>query len=371
VSLIDSNNNLFELNTAEEPGDAGLTFTRAHENKILSNTVRGSSDCAIFLEFSNGNTIEANNLAVNIDAGEKPNTCGIDLAHSDGNLVTSNNASNTLTIGINLESSSNNQITKNIASGNKAEGIVVGDADVGANLIDANTANTNLGDGIVVGNGGHTISNNTAKSNQGWGIYAAPGNTDGGGNIASGNTEPTQCFGVVCFAAPVSCETPVVVSAEADSWIAEDNVNSNFGTDSILKVRSKGPANNFRALVRFRLPARPDECQQVREAKLQLYAASGTTGRTIHALQVAGGWSESEVTWATQPGTTGVPATADSGLGTLEWDVTSQVQAMYLGSNNGFLIRDEVEGDVASPEQSFHGHEKTPDAPPALVITFQ
>jgi parallel beta-helix repeat protein len=372
VSVVDSNNNWFELNTLEQPGDAAFKLTRAHENQILRNTVRGASDCAIFLEFSNSNTVQGNDLAAN--AAEQANTCGIDLAHSDRNLVQSNNASNTTSIGINLEDASDNQIVANIVSRNKAQGIyVVAEAEAGAanpNLIDRNIANSNLGDGILVASGGHTIRNNTASSNDGWGIHAAPGNTDGGGNVASGNAEITQCFGIICHEAPVACGGTAVISADADSWVAEGNVNSNFGTDSILKVRSKSPANNFGALVRFRLPPMPEGCQ-VAEARLQLYAASATTGRTIQALRIVDDWTESGVTWANQPGTTGVAAIAGSGLGTIEWVVTTQVQAMYSDSNNGFLIRDAVDGDVASPEQSFHGREKTPDHPPALVITFQ
>lgn len=372
MSVVDSNSNRFELNTAEQPGDAGFKLTQAHDNQIQGNTVRGASDCAIFLEFSNGNTVRDNDLAANVAAGEAANTCGIDLAHSDRNLVQSNNASNTTSMGINLEDASDNQIVENIASGNKAQGIyIVAGAEVSAaNLIDRNIASNNLGNGIAVAGGGHTIRSNTANGNSGWGIHAAPGITDGGGNLASGNAESTQCFGILCNQAPLACGATTVVSADADSWIAEDNVGSNFGTDAILKVRSKSPANNFRALVRFSLPPMPAGCQ-VAEARLQLYAPSATTARTIQALRVVDGWTESEVTWGNQPGTTGVAAIAGSGLGTLEWVVTTQVQAMYSGSNNGFLIRDAADGDVASPEQSFHGREKAPDHPPALVITFQ
>ncbi len=68
----------------------------------------------------------------------------------------------------------------------------------GGNLIEGNTANDNLGDGIAVGGGGHTIADNAAYNNAAFGITAAEGNIDGGGNTASGNGEPLQCVGVVC-----------------------------------------------------------------------------------------------------------------------------------------------------------------------------
>ena len=48
--------------------------------------------------------------------------------------------------------------------------------------------------------GSWRIRNNRANNNDGWGINAAPGNVDGGGNRASGNAEPAQCFGVRCTA---------------------------------------------------------------------------------------------------------------------------------------------------------------------------
>jgi hypothetical protein len=45
----------------------------------------------------------------------------------------------------------------------------------------------------------------------------------------------------------------------------------------------------------------------------------------------------------------------------------AHVQAMYAGSNNGFLIRDAVESQDS--EQQFHSREKS-QSPPQLVIRF-
>jgi large repetitive protein len=71
---------------------------------------------------------------------------------------------------------------------------------------------------------------------------------------------------------------------------------------TILKVNSKS-GDNARALVRFNLPQVPADC------------------------------TETGVTWANQPTTTGGAATAPSRTspGHVEWTVTSQVQAMYSG----------------------------------------
>jgi hypothetical protein len=153
----------------------------------------------------------------------------------------------------------------------------------------------------------------------------------------------------------------------ADSWIDQNSSSDNKGTDSILKVRSK-QRDNFRALIRFTLPAIPAGCN-VASATLRLYSASYTAGRTLQALRVSASWTEMAVTWDNQPETTGAPATIVSGPGYRDWDVTGLVQAMYESQNHGFLIRDAVEdGDGA--EQSFHAREKAPDPGPELTVTF-
>jgi hypothetical protein len=158
----------------------------------------------------------------------------------------------------------------------------------------------------------------------------------------------------------------VTAAAAADAWIDENSPTNNKGTDSILKVQSKGPRDNFRAVVRFTLPAVPQGCV-VESATLRLYSASAKTPRTLQALRLASAWSENLVTWGNQPQTTGAAATAAAGTGYREWTVTSQVQSMYSEANHGFLIRDAVEGQDA--EQQFHSREKGQN-PPQLVVRF-
>jgi hypothetical protein len=162
------------------------------------------------------------------------------------------------------------------------------------------------------------------------------------------------------------CGSPVTALAAADAWIDENSPANNKGTDSILKVQSKGPRDNFRALVRFTLPAVPQGCA-VESATLRLYSPSAKTPRTIQAVRLASAWSENLVNWSNQPLTTGPAATTAAGTGYREWSVTSQVQAMYVEANHGFLIRDSVEGQDA--EQQFHSREKG-ENPPQLVVRF-
>ena len=167
------------------------------------------------------------------------------------------------------------------------------------------------------------------------------------------------------------CSAPgtQTVSSNADSWVDQQSATNNFGGDSILKVRSLTGNSNMRALVRFGLPALPSGCT-VTAATLRLWAGSFSSGRTLQAYQVASSWTEGGVTWNNQPSTTGTPATTASGSGWRQWTVTSLVQAMYSGTNNGFLIRDSVENASGGFEQQLHSKEKAPDNPPELAITF-
>jgi Bacterial Ig-like domain len=184
---------------------------------------------------------------------------------------------------------------------------------------------------------------------------------------AAGNSDASPAVHQWTISAPPQgCGSPVTAPAAADAWIDENSPANNKGSDSILKVQSKGPRDNFRALVRFSLPAVPQGCA-VESATLRLYAASARTGRTLEALRLSAPWSENQVSWTNQPLPVGATATTTSGQGYREWSVTAHVQAMYAGANHGFLIRDAVEGQDA--EQQFHSREKN-QSPPQLVVRF-
>jgi hypothetical protein len=187
---------------------------------------------------------------------------------------------------------------------------------------------------------------------------------------AAGNVDPTPAsyaWTIEAAPPPADCGPAVTVFADADAWIDQDSASSNKGDDSILKVQAKS-SKNVRALVRFIHPAVPQGCV-VESATLRLYASSWKNNRTLQALQVAGAWTESNVTWNNQPATTGMAATTTSGSGWREWNVTTQVQAMVdSGANNGFLIRDATEGG-SGREQQFHSREKGENVP-MLILTF-
>jgi parallel beta-helix repeat protein len=185
----------------------------------------------------------------------------------------------------------------------------------------------------------------------------------------SDNLDPTPASYIWMVEAPLPCGPTITLSADADAWIEQNSPSNNKGDDSILKVQSKGPNDNFRALVRFALPASvPDGCI-VESATLRLFAVSAASGRTLHALRLASSWMENGITWSNQPATTGPAATTNSGSGYREWDITAQVQAEYdTGTNYGFLIRDAAEGNSDAAQQ-FHSREKG-QSMPQLVLRF-
>jgi parallel beta-helix repeat protein len=192
VILTSSNANRLERNTIDANGDAGIILSSAANNTLLDDVVRNSSDAGVFLQFSNGNTVKSEDVRFN--------PTGISLDGSARNRLESNLADSSTGAGIELVDAFDNDLVLNQARSNLAEGIFVSGVTPVATgvLLDRNTANSNSSDGIRVSGSGHTIRANIARNNDGWGIFAAPGNVDGGGNRASGNAEPAQCFGVIC-----------------------------------------------------------------------------------------------------------------------------------------------------------------------------
>ena len=165
--------------------------------------------------------------------------------------------------------------------------------------------------------------------------------------------------------APTCAVATLTVNASADSWLDQKDATKNFGTDSNLKLRSKGTGENLRTVVGFTLPILPDGCA-VQSATLRMYDGSAKTGRTLLAQRLASPWAERTVTWANQPATIGAGATAAARSGWVEWAVAEDVAAMYAtGASHGFVLRDAVEGQDA--EQTFHSREKGQNVPQLRV----
>lgn len=193
-------------------------------------------------------------------------------------------------------------------------------------------------------------------------IYAV----DGQGDVAAAT---------VSVAAACSSPGVQTVAASKDSYVESLLTGQNFGTATTLEI---GPPQAItlaeqRGLVGFELPATPPRCT-LRAATLRLYATKPAGGRTIEALRVNGAWTETAVTWTNQPATAGTPATSASlgSAGWEEWNVLAQVEAMYGGVNDGFLIKDSATSALLSLHQTYQSREGSPDSQdPQLVLGFE
>jgi hypothetical protein len=173
--------------------------------------------------------------------------------------------------------------------------------------------------------------------------------------------------------APPNCTSaPLIAAAAADSWNAQTSASTNRGAEATLRVVSR-QAQRARTLVRFANPEIPQGCE-IESATMRLYASTVKSGRTLQAQRLGGPWTETGVTWNTQPSATGATATAPSrsSAGYVEWDVTDQVQTQYdSGANHGFLVRDAVETAGSTQEQRFASRETTTGNVPELVIRLK
>ena len=188
------------------------------------------------------------------------------------------------------------------------------------------------------------------------------------------NPDPTPARHTWTVTPAANCdEANISLGASADAWVSEDEPITNFGIDEQLNVSSGAFGESARALVRFALPPRLAGCE-LRTARLRLHS-DGESGRTLEA-RAARAELERD---AASPGSTSRrrparAATAPSGNGYREWDVTSQVAAMIAGGpSHGFVIRDAQEEDADfGAEQSFSSRDTIADPPqvPKLVLRF-
>ncbi|WP_162605917.1 right-handed parallel beta-helix repeat-containing protein [Jiangella aurantiaca] len=215
--LLASDDNRVQRNTIR--GGQGGVMVAGDGNTVLNNDVIGTTGPGVMVELATNTLVKGNDLSGS--AG------GIVVGEATGTIVEANNASGTLGSGIEIgELSLDSVVRDNTTSGNGGDGIEITESSVidRGTLVESNTADANGGDGILVEGAGHTIRTNVAQLNGGWGIYSV-GAADGGGNLAAGNAEPDQCFGVVC-------ELGVVPGAP-DTWIVSGPADWDTSTPGI------------------------------------------------------------------------------------------------------------------------------------------
>lgn len=205
-----SHDNRVEANALSQSGDSGILVAESDRNWLVANSSHLMSDSGISLDLANDSVVRGNDVRFNSD--------GLHVEGA-GNLIEANNASETTGNGIELAADAlDNHIVGNTANANAQAGIYVdGEAAPGlGNLIERNTANANRVDGILAAKGGHTITANVTRGNSGWGIRAQ-GSVDGGGNVASGNGQRSQCGGIVCRTEWVPPQTTIDAGPSAVS----------------------------------------------------------------------------------------------------------------------------------------------------------
>ena len=172
--------------------------------------------------------------------------------------------------------------------------------------------------------------------------------------------------------ATATCSNPgtqTVAPPDRDTYVNQGSPTTNYASDPVVRVESLTGSND-RSLLHFNMPAIPSGCS-VSSAFLRLRTDTNVwvSGRTLQVFQISSSWTSTGVNWSNQPGTTGSAATAASTSGWMQWNVTSQVQGQYAGTNNGLLIRDSSEsaGTAQSQEYSSQNGGHTPE----LIVTFR
>jgi parallel beta-helix repeat protein len=409
IDLDQAHHNVLLDNDLRSNGE-GIALFDSSDNRVEGNDASRSSGTAIALEGASLRNAIVRNVADDTGA---TGIAVISIAGpGTGNLLDGNRASRNPGMGV-LLSAPEHVIRNNIANDNGAWGIfaAVGNVDGGGNLASGNAepaqcagvqcdgtvappVDTVPPDTTITDHPRHPTAVTTATfdfvadeqvalfdcsldsgpfvpctsphrySGLGLGEHTfAVRATDVARNV---ETDPAVYMWTVVDAPGVDCGTAVTVVADADAWTDQNTSTTNKGHDSSLRVRSKGPADNFRALVHFPLPVAPVGCV-LDSASLRMYADSTALGRTLHAARLAAPWSEESVTWANQPAVTGAVASAATGEEYRSWPVRTMVQAMYdEDAAHGFLIRDAVEGEDA--EHIFSTRES--DTPPQLILRF-
>jgi Right handed beta helix region len=177
--------------TMDGTGTQGLTAASCTENglDVTNSTIKNYATAISGPECVgtiSGNTFTGNFVGVSTQLGlydppsEPPFTHLLNNRFF-GNGIAINAAEGMTVVGNNLTAN----ISGFVSVGNGSSKVVTG-----------NTFSHNLSSGVRATDTGLSVGKNTAISNGRYGIYA-PGATDLGGNVASGNTL-TQCVGVVC-----------------------------------------------------------------------------------------------------------------------------------------------------------------------------
>ena len=171
--------------------------------------------------------------------------------------------------------------------------------------------------------------------------------------------------------------TTCTLTASADAELRERNPNNNYGTIQNIRVDPRNTRVRRNVTIfpvaSCSIPATAD----VLSARLEIWQDNAPNNdRTHGAHLVTSAWTETTVTWNTQPTTAATP-TATALTGTVintwvAWELTNDVELWIGGStNNGWLVKDENEGGGAGNLTRYRSSEYTDTTKrPTLVIRW-
>jgi parallel beta-helix repeat protein len=217
---------------------------RERYSRVAHNLVR-DNEIGIRVEQTFNTSFDANEVHDNSQLGIAVDftwwCCGYS---STDNALTANRVSGSET-GIQLFHSDRNLLEGNSAYGNATDGVTVDSASTG-NAIRRNLAWDNGDDGIDSDNSGTSFGSNRVFRNGDWGIEAVPFTTDEGGNQGWANGQAAQCLNVACGPGPpAKCKvngTAHLLTGAGDPARAHLNVQTSDGatTSGTIAYQAQG-----------------------------------------------------------------------------------------------------------------------------------
>jgi len=160
-----------------------------------------------------------------------------------------------------------------------------------------------------------------------------------------------------------------IIYVDADTFVAQDYPNRNFGTEWRTKVRDFG-SRDLITLIKYSLDVIPTGAT-ITEATLNLHITSTDFSSGADAdIQLADAdWNEYTATWNNKPGSAGNITTLDgNSSGWKEIDLTSTVEDWWASTTDNYGLR--IELNIADVEKSININSKESDYVPYLKITY-
>ena len=188
ISMKGSGDNFISGNTLNANLLYGMLVDEGSNSNVIQDNTANSNqvyDGFMVSGSSNGNLLDSNQADANGYAG-------IQLQNSNNCIVRNNQTNSNLSGGIYLLSSGGNTVTGNTANSNTKDGIWL-DQGSNGNELTSDNASLNQEAGILISDSNdNTVGNNTAESNSIYGIYLF----QSGNNTLDGNTAGSAFFGI-------------------------------------------------------------------------------------------------------------------------------------------------------------------------------